>query len=324
MTTTGAIAANFHEGARSEYLAHYAFSAFGTSIPVPRPEDSGVDLYCTLGHRIGQRLHVDNYYLVQVKSDESDIVFENAKSVEWLLSLISPLLLACIDKKTSNIRVFATLGVSMLYAKKGIDKVVLIPEPFPDEFAKELFSPLPVAFDKNEPNTANVYLGQPILDFGVSSLQDSQFVSGACEVLKSWLQIDQININHKSMGHTFFQLPVNGVANRIAPIVQQIVGNFLDSENSSEISLRHAESYFKCLTQQLHIAANSSQKKRWVATYSAAIVALQQYKNIRSGAAFNSMLGGLCEGALRFGRPVDAFLKPYLTQYEKLHNLKFV
>jgi len=35
-TATGSIAANFHEAGRSEYLAQYIFTMFGTSVPVPR------------------------------------------------------------------------------------------------------------------------------------------------------------------------------------------------------------------------------------------------------------------------------------------------
>jgi hypothetical protein len=48
---TGSIAANLHEGSRSEYLAQFVFSSFGTAIPVPHQEDSGLDIYCTLLER---------------------------------------------------------------------------------------------------------------------------------------------------------------------------------------------------------------------------------------------------------------------------------
>jgi hypothetical protein len=49
----GSLAANPHEGSRSEYLAQYVFSSFGTAIPVPHQEDTGLDMYCTLLERIG-------------------------------------------------------------------------------------------------------------------------------------------------------------------------------------------------------------------------------------------------------------------------------
>ena len=48
MANVGALAANLHEGTRSEYLVQYGFAAFGTAISVPHQEDTGIDLYCTM------------------------------------------------------------------------------------------------------------------------------------------------------------------------------------------------------------------------------------------------------------------------------------
>ena len=72
----GAIAKNAQEGTRSEYLAQYVLSAFGTAIPVPHPEDSGIDLYCTLGHRVGRRFLVEHQYLVQVKAQKTRFIIQ--------------------------------------------------------------------------------------------------------------------------------------------------------------------------------------------------------------------------------------------------------
>lgn len=65
---TGVVAANPHEGSRSEILADYLFSGWGTVTPVRRQDDFGVDLYCTLTDRIGKRAVVTDYFTVQVKS----------------------------------------------------------------------------------------------------------------------------------------------------------------------------------------------------------------------------------------------------------------
>jgi len=64
----GAFAANLHEGSRSEILADYLFSTWGTVTPVRLQDDYGVDLYCTLSDRVGHRAVVSDYFLVQVKS----------------------------------------------------------------------------------------------------------------------------------------------------------------------------------------------------------------------------------------------------------------
>jgi hypothetical protein len=82
---TGAIAPNFHEGSRSEILADYLFSSWGTVTPVRRQDDYGLDLYCTLTDRIGQRAVVCDYFVVQVKSDADPWVFAYPESVKWLV-----------------------------------------------------------------------------------------------------------------------------------------------------------------------------------------------------------------------------------------------
>src|SRR5215472_8586752 len=70
---TGATAAGFHEGSRSEILADYLFSAWGTVTPARRQSDYGLDLYCTLTERVGQRGRVKEYYSVQVKSGDDAV-----------------------------------------------------------------------------------------------------------------------------------------------------------------------------------------------------------------------------------------------------------
>jgi hypothetical protein len=67
--STGGVAANFHEGRRSELLADFIFSQWGTVTPVRQSDDHGTDLYCTLTERVGQLMRVRDYYTVQVKSD---------------------------------------------------------------------------------------------------------------------------------------------------------------------------------------------------------------------------------------------------------------
>ena len=69
----GSIAANLHEGSRSEYLAQFVFSSFGTAIPVPHQEDSGIDIYCTLVESVGQRAWPRAYYSVQVKENDGTV-----------------------------------------------------------------------------------------------------------------------------------------------------------------------------------------------------------------------------------------------------------
>jgi hypothetical protein len=58
----GSVTSNLHEGSRSELLADYLFSSWGTVTPVRRQDDYGVDLYCTLTDHVGQLGVVTDYY----------------------------------------------------------------------------------------------------------------------------------------------------------------------------------------------------------------------------------------------------------------------
>src|SRR5258708_5772741 len=99
-TATGATAAGFHEGSRSEILADYLFSAWGTVTPVRRQSDYGLDLYCTLTEQIGQLARVREYFSVQVKSEDHAIwQLNDADSVKWLVEHPLPLFLCRVNKK---------------------------------------------------------------------------------------------------------------------------------------------------------------------------------------------------------------------------------
>ena len=74
----GAIAANLHEGSRSEYLAQYVLASFGTAVSVPHQEDSGIDLYCTLTERVGLRAWPRASFSVQVKSTMDPWVMDSS------------------------------------------------------------------------------------------------------------------------------------------------------------------------------------------------------------------------------------------------------
>jgi hypothetical protein len=103
---TGAIAANFHEGSRSEYLAQYIFASFGTAVAVPHQEDSGIDLNCTLTERVGQRARTSAYFSVQVKSEMKPWVLDDADSVRWLIEHPLPFFYCVVDKKAARMRLY--------------------------------------------------------------------------------------------------------------------------------------------------------------------------------------------------------------------------
>lgn len=244
MVSTGSIAPNFHEGTRSEYLAQYVFSAFGTSISVPHAEDAGINLYCTLGERIGQRLHVQNYYFVQVKSQKGEIRYEGEKSVEWLLSHRYPLLICFVDKKSSRIEVFQTLQVTICFAKAGVKSITLLPDSG-GQFFKNV-----------EPGQdLKLHLGLPILDFDVSQMQDEKWVNRAMGILKFWVELDQESISQKPMGLTLFRIPESYETNQLPDVPKKFIGNFRDIRTTRKQELQYYDTFFRLLSQLVNQVA---------------------------------------------------------------------
>ncbi len=101
----GAIAPNLREGRRAEYLAQHFFSSFGTAVSIPHQEDHGLDLFCTLCKRVGQKAWAETAFTVQVKSDMRPWVLDNADSVRWFVEHPLPLLLCVVEKPSARVRV---------------------------------------------------------------------------------------------------------------------------------------------------------------------------------------------------------------------------
>ena len=88
MGSPGAIATNYYHGTRSEYLAQYVFSRFGTAMHVPHEVDVGFDLACTLTRTAGGRGEPYAYYSVQIKSTPGPWVFDGPGAVRWTTRLV--------------------------------------------------------------------------------------------------------------------------------------------------------------------------------------------------------------------------------------------
>ncbi len=82
----GLITYNLREGFRSEYLAHYAFSAFGPSIQIQREDDFGLDLICNLSEQEGNMLITKLAYGVQVKVKVKNLFSKANKQLNGFLN----------------------------------------------------------------------------------------------------------------------------------------------------------------------------------------------------------------------------------------------
>jgi hypothetical protein len=194
----GSIAANLHEGSRSEYLAQFVFSSFGTAIPVPHQEDSGLDIYCTLLERSGQRAWPRAYYSVQVKSTMAPWVFGGSESVRWIIEHPLPIFLCIVQKPEARSLVYHTTPRFAVWAlPTQPTRLELIPE------------------TETRARTVDWVTGDtfklkaPILNFTIQEVLDRDFRAQVAEVLKFWIDYDVENLFRIKSGIHHFWVPAD-------------------------------------------------------------------------------------------------------------------
>ena len=239
-----AIAANAHQGVRSEYLAQYVFSAFGTAVPVPHSEDSGIDLYCTLGQTIGKRFVVSDYFLVQVKSKKEKIIYKGEDQVSWLLSHNYPLIYCFVNKVKNLVEIYQSSYLLVLQTgAKSFNSVTLVPD-----FEAEGFE---LKVDDESPS---IPLGKPILSFKIEALANPEFVNKSRELLKSWVRLDQENINFRSVGFTMFRYPDKYKSNQDFSRKSKLVGTFRELDVIDQRNINFHDALFRLLSIQINRA----------------------------------------------------------------------
>jgi hypothetical protein len=198
----GAIPANLHEGSRSEYLAQYVFASFGTVVPVPHHEDSGIDLYCTLTERIGPRAWPKAYFTVQVKSTVDAWIFDSVDSVQWLIQHPLPVMLCVVDKANARIRIYHTSPRFYVWSLPPLpQRLNLVPETTPAGRCTQW------AADTKAGDGWKFSLSAPILDFSMTEILDDAFHESATKVLDMWLEIERQNLLRVKAGIYSFKMP---------------------------------------------------------------------------------------------------------------------
>jgi hypothetical protein len=260
-TSVGSIAANLHEGSRSEYLAQYVFSSFGTAVPVLHQEDTGLDIYCTLLERDGRRAWPRAYYAVQVKSTMEPWIFDGEESVRWIIEHPLPIFLCVVNKTKARILVYHTtprFAAWILPFHKTRLELVLGTE----TRAQSVMS----SWDQG----SIFELKAPILNFTIEDALDDSFRTQLATVLKFWIDNDQENIFRVKCGNPHFQAPYEYETNKACGIggTSKFGGPF------SEQSAQRAEAVLKELLS--HITTYHYENKKLVsaAIYATALLRL--------------------------------------------------
>lgn len=187
MAKSGGLAARYpREGFRSEYIAQYIFSAFGTSTIVTQGNDIGIDLLCNLVDFDGKVIIFKSSYGVQVKSSGAKFRFVGKQATKWLSLLEYPLLLVDVSKDNGQVKIYSTWNINrFLFSLHSDDEIN-----FPDEIFfdttedDELRTPTPEGL---------IPVGKPILDFNINEIGDPGARNYFLTIIDEWLSFDNQN-----------------------------------------------------------------------------------------------------------------------------------
>jgi hypothetical protein len=198
----GAIAGNLHEGSRSEILADYLFSTWGTVTPVRRQDDYGIDLYCTLTERVGRRDRVQEYFTVQVKSKEEPWTFNDCESVRWLVEYPTPLFLCTVSKLPPRVRIYHVFPRFYIWALGNLpESLELTPGQGQDgEFVQWI-------------DGSSFPLSAPIIEVGLNDLMDGVQLLALRDVFAHWVRFDRENCDFVRQGLFQFRMPAQYMTN---------------------------------------------------------------------------------------------------------------
>jgi len=239
-SATGAYVRGFHEGSRSEVLADYLFSAWGTVTPVRRWSDYGLDLYCTLTEQIGPLARVREYYSVQVKSGATaSWAFNDPESVKWLVEHPLPLFFCAVDKKAGLVRVYHTIPRFQIWALPQIpSRVEMIGGHGHDG-----------EFDAC-PSLPTCSLSAPILEIGIADLADDARMKQLRDVFAYWVSLDRDNCELVRAGLLRFRRPNSYKTNELPYTNVELGSAFVDDETIKRGIRRLAEA-LDCIGGQL-------------------------------------------------------------------------
>lgn len=179
---------NFRSGDLAEQLGIYLLQSVALVAPIPRTEDVGIDVVCTLISDYNQYSYLaeDSFY-VQIKSDGIKEIEYSDVEVEWLTNLKLPLFIAVIDKVETKISLYTCKRLyDAIAMKKERSFIRLILE---DSEKDDVF-------DLVDVKQTDIYLGIPVVEWSISDLMNNELNTKA---LFFSIMKEHVRIIHEAM-----------------------------------------------------------------------------------------------------------------------------
>jgi len=173
---------NLRSGNMNEDLGILMLSSFCAVAPVPRQQDVGVDVICTLLRPDGARqLYAEESFYVQVKSASVDSIDFIGSEYDWLKRLDLPYFVARVDARSGVLELFTSAMCKIHFVEK-----------IPDYAGVSMsLSPNPTPIDRE--GMRLVSCGTPIIRMHISDVADRTKLDLFYAILKLVVRIDAEN-----------------------------------------------------------------------------------------------------------------------------------
>ena len=192
----GLTARNPREGFRSEYIAEYIFSGFGTAVQVTQGNDTGIDILCSLTTFEGNLIFVKSSYGVQVKSKGEAFKYSGKQATKWLSTLEFPLLLTEVDKESATVKIYSTWNLNRFLLALHSDKE----ENFPEDIVFITGEDQAGNLQEPNPKTGEIPVGHPIIELTVSDICKKGLRQKYWSLIDEWLTFDHENYINRRRG----------------------------------------------------------------------------------------------------------------------------
>lgn len=182
---------NLRSGDLAEQLGLFLLQSVTLTAPVPRTEDVGIDVICTLIKEFDQyRFVAANSFFVSIKASSVQNVTFEEHQVQWLSNLELPFFIASVDRKEASIELYCAHRLSDAFASNCQRTSITL------HLAEDLNDDEFISKDDE-----NVYIGPPIMKWSIETLnRETDFQSKFYEIVKTHIEIAGDNIKTRSIG----------------------------------------------------------------------------------------------------------------------------
>jgi hypothetical protein len=180
----------FRFGDRAEYLSGYILSGLSFVVQVPKSEDVGHDLFCTLTKQKGNLIQSGPSFSVQVKNRKQELIYEKEYEISWIKTLENPFFICIADNENLKIRIYTTWNRLSSKPFANPKRIVLSPGNKDDTYQQATF----------DDGTLLVPLGKPILEISTEDSNDQDKCQYFSSIFRQWITIDRHNIVNMDAG----------------------------------------------------------------------------------------------------------------------------